>query len=123
MQPLARKRRFWLSDRGLKERQVSQSRLAAIALDLITVNLDHFSKGQEDRICHLTNYSASALSVLLCRRFTASSAERNLRSRRALATGEMIRFRPSVAISSGVSMLIFKRSSTGLSIISAALFP
>src|SRR5207244_2376904 len=68
-------------------------------------------------------YRAKALSVLACRRFTASSAERNRRSRRPVCTGDMIRFRPSVAISKGVSIVICRRSSTGLSMIRAALLP
>src|SRR5678815_5679601 len=92
-------------------------------MNLIGMDLDHFSQGQEKRIRHGKSYLAKALSVFPCRRFTASRAERNRCSRSALFTGEMIKFFPSVAISRGVSIVILKRSSTGLSMIRAALLP
>ena len=52
MQPLTRKGGFRLREGGLQKRQIPKPVLAAIAVDLIGMDFDHFGQRQEKRVRH-----------------------------------------------------------------------
>src|SRR5712692_7916493 len=105
MEPLAAERRLRHRERGLKQREVADAGLAAVAGDLIGVQRQNFVERGEGWL-----HSASRLNTPAYLRWACSTVLRSLAERFGDDTGETTNTRPSVDTSSSVSPSMFASS-------------